>query len=110
MVKPGGTGRPRLAISARLAPLPPSRSRNSALPSALPSPKVKTHLPALTVSAAALAGAGFFAGLTGPFFSALRAAADGAGLARAAADDFDFAAIFFDLATALAMTENDPLK
>jgi hypothetical protein len=44
------------------------------------------------------------------FFSALRAEADGAGLARAAADDFDFAAVFFGLATALAMTENDPLK
>ena len=27
MVKPGGTGRPRLAISARPAPLPPSRLR-----------------------------------------------------------------------------------
>src|SRR5258708_37412970 len=115
MVKPGGTGNARLAISARLAPLPPSRSRRSALPSALPSPKVKTHLPAfagsaLTGSDLALPGTSFFAGLAGLFFSALRAAADGAGLARAAADGFDFAAIFFDLATALAMTENDPLK
>ena len=36
MVKPGGTGRPRLLISARLAPLPPSRSRIFAVPSALP--------------------------------------------------------------------------
>jgi hypothetical protein len=58
----------------------------------------------------ALPGTSFFAGLTGLFFSALRAAADGAGLARTATDDFDFAAIFFDLATALAMTENNPLK
>ena len=36
----GGTGKPRLAISARLAPLPPSRSRKLASPSALPSPNV----------------------------------------------------------------------
>src|SRR5215470_2575205 len=33
MVNPGGTGRPRLVISARLAPLPPSRSLRSLLPS-----------------------------------------------------------------------------
>src|SRR5579863_3598035 len=110
MVKPGGTGKPRLAISARLAPLPPSRSRRSALPSALPSPKVNTHLPAFTGCAAALPATGFFAGLSGLFFSALRAEADGAGLARTAADGFDFAAVFFGLATALAMTENNPLK
>src|SRR6266481_980788 len=58
MVKPGGTGRPRLAISARLAPLPPNRSRNSALPSALPSPKVKTHLPAFTACGALLLAIG----------------------------------------------------
>ena len=32
-VKPGGTGSPRLVISARLAPLPPSRSFRSLLPS-----------------------------------------------------------------------------
>src|SRR5438445_13301013 len=44
MVKPGGTGRPRLHISARLAPLPPSRFLSPARPSAAPSPKVKTHL------------------------------------------------------------------
>jgi hypothetical protein len=50
-----------------------------------------------------------FAALTGTFFSALRAL-DDAGLARTAADDFDFAAVFFGFATALAMTENDPLK
>jgi hypothetical protein len=71
-------------------------------------------LPAFTGSA--LAGADLalpgttFAGLTGLFFSALRAPADGAGLAPTAADGFDFAAIFFGLATALAMTENNPLK
>src|SRR2546430_17120442 len=84
MVKPGGTGRPRLAISARLAPLPPSRSRISALPSALPSPNVNTHLPALAVTGAALAGAallgaGFTAtfgatGLVGAFETAFEAA------------------------------------
>ena len=33
MVKPKGTGRPRRVISQRLAPLPPSRSRSSRLPS-----------------------------------------------------------------------------
>src|SRR4051794_6937615 len=68
MVKPGGTGRPRLAISARLAPLPPSRSRISALPSALPSPNVNTHLPALAATGAALVGAALLgAGFTATF-------------------------------------------
>src|SRR5690606_28575883 len=43
MVKPGGTGRPRLLISARFAPLPPRRLRSLAAPSALPSPNVYTH-------------------------------------------------------------------
>jgi hypothetical protein len=33
MVNPGGTGRPRFVISARLAPLPPRRSFMSLLPS-----------------------------------------------------------------------------
>src|ERR1700761_1410702 len=110
MVKPGGTGNPRLAISARLAPLPPSRSRRPALPSALPSPNVYTHLPDFTVSLAGLPATTFFAGLTGLFVSALRALEAGAGLARTDADDFDFAAIFFGFATALAMTENNPLR
>src|ERR1700722_7732037 len=108
MVKPGGTGKPRLAISARLAPLPPSRSRISALPSALPSPKVNTHLPAGTADVAGLPAddlaTGFGAGLAGPFFSALRAAAGGAAFFPADTDVFDFAAVFFVFATALAMT------
>src|SRR5262245_20217122 len=47
MVKPGGTGRPRLAISARLAPLPPSRSCMAAWPSAVPPPNRYTRLGAL---------------------------------------------------------------
>src|ERR1700730_55370 len=98
MVKPGGTGRPRLAISAKLAPLPPKRSRRPALPSALPSPKVNTHLPDLTASATGLL-ATFLAGLAGLFCNALRADAGDAGFARAGADGFDFAAIFFDFAT-----------
>src|SRR5215469_6255449 len=51
MVKPGGTGRPRLAISARPAPLPPRRLRMSARPSALPPPNAKTHLGARDVDA-----------------------------------------------------------
>src|SRR6202000_3037075 len=116
MVKPGGTGKPRLAISARLAPLPPSRSRISDLPSALPLPKVNTHLPAGTAAVAGFftAGlaAGFAAGFTADFgtglaalfFSALRAAAGGAAFFRAGTDAFDFAAVFFVFATALAMT------
>src|ERR1700722_9487738 len=112
MVKPGGTGRPRLAISARLAPLPPSKSRNPALPSALPSPNVNTHLPDLTASFASLLATGlparFGAALTALFFSALRALAGGAALVRAGADGFDFAAIFFGLEAALAMTANNP--
>src|ERR1035438_2966241 len=107
MVKPGGTGRPRLAISARLAPLPPSKSRNPALPSALPSPNVNTHLPDFAASAAGLAAmtlpAGFEACLAGLFVSALRAASGGTGLARAAMDGFDFAVIFLGLDAALAM-------
>src|SRR5215470_11466662 len=77
MVKPGGTGRPRLAISARLAPLPPNRSRSSALPSALPSPNVNTHLPGFT-AAAALLPAGFAAeGLTAEGLTAEGLTAEG---------------------------------
>src|ERR1700733_14647055 len=112
MVKPGGTGRPRLAISARLAPLPPKRSRISALPSARPSPKVNTHLPAFAASPAGLAGttlpAGFGAAFTGPFLSALRAVAGTTGFARAGAGGLDFTAVFLDLAAALAMACNNP--
>src|SRR5436305_970711 len=99
MVKPGGTGRPRLAISARLAPLPPSRSRMLALPSALPSPKVKTHLRDLAVSAAGFVAAGFGAALA--VLNGLRALAGAAGLMGA--DSFDFAAAFFVFGAALAM-------
>jgi hypothetical protein len=43
-------------------------------------------------------------GLAGVFFSGFRAVAAAAGFARAGTDAFDFAAIFFGLATALAMT------
>src|SRR2546430_14747249 len=43
MVKPGGTGRPRFAISARPAPLPPRMSRIAAEPSARPGPKKYTQ-------------------------------------------------------------------
>src|SRR4029450_6584460 len=45
MRNPGCTGRPRLVISARLAPLPPSRSLRSLLPSA----KSYTYFVATTV-------------------------------------------------------------
>src|SRR6266480_6949541 len=41
-VKPGGTGRPRFAISARPAPLPPRMSRIAAEPSARPGPNEYT--------------------------------------------------------------------
>src|SRR5579885_1025473 len=44
MVKPGGTGRPALVISASPAPLPPSTSFILPLPSALPPPKKYTYL------------------------------------------------------------------
>src|SRR5579872_4950005 len=44
MVKPGGTGRPALVISARPAPFPPSSSFILPLPSALPPPKKYTYL------------------------------------------------------------------
>src|SRR5947209_3583475 len=109
MVKPGGTGSPKLAISAKFAPLPPNRSRRPALPSAWPSPKVNTHLPDFTAVAASLCAPGLFAaGLAATFFNALRAEATGAALARAGADGFDFAAIFFVFVTALAMTYNNP--
>src|SRR5437660_7823067 len=43
IVNPGGTGRPRFAISARPAPLPPRMSRMAAEPSARPGPKKYTH-------------------------------------------------------------------
>jgi hypothetical protein len=52
--------------------------------------------------------AGFGAGLAGLFLSALRAEAAGAGLARAAAEGFDFTAVFLVFVTALAMTANNP--
>src|ERR1700758_4849632 len=43
MVKPGGTGKPKFAISASPAPLPPRMSRMAAVPSARPLPKEYTH-------------------------------------------------------------------
>jgi hypothetical protein len=46
--------------------------------------------------------------LAGLFFTALRALADGAALVRAGADGFDFAAVFLDFTTALAMIANNP--
>ena len=47
---------------------------------------------------------GFAAGLAGLFASALRAVAGAAALPRLGVDGFDFAAVFFVFATALAMT------
>jgi hypothetical protein len=72
---------------------------------------VNTHLPDFAASDAALLPTlvkGFDAGLGELSFSALRAPTEVAGLGRTEADDFDFATIFFGLATALAMTENNP--
>src|SRR2546430_4161839 len=86
MVKPAGTGRPRLAISARPAPLPPRRLRMSARPSALPLPKPKTHFDLAGALAESFLG-GAFAGAAG-----LRAAALPAGrlLIRFIRPDIDF--------------------
>src|SRR5262245_14172483 len=53
MVNPGGTGTPRLVISARLAPLPPSTRFISRVPSAAPAPKKNTDFPAPDFSASA---------------------------------------------------------
>src|SRR5262249_43988283 len=78
MVKPGGTGRPRFAISARPAPLPPSRSRMPARPSALPLPKLSTHF-AFVCLAAALRGRALVA-------AALAEARTSAGFLGGAAD------------------------
>jgi hypothetical protein len=52
----------------------------------------------------------FATGLIRLFGSALRAVAGTAVLARAGEDGFDFATIFLDFATALAMTDNNPIK
>ena len=54
MVKPAGTGKPALVISARFAPLPPSVSRIVRSPSAFPPPKKYTCFP--TPLAAAFRG------------------------------------------------------
>src|SRR5688572_14056482 len=54
IVKPGGTGRPMLVMSARFAPFPPSRSFISARPSPLPAPKKYTRLRVLLDPARAL--------------------------------------------------------
>jgi hypothetical protein len=72
---------------------------------------VNAHLPDFVATDAALSSTlvkCFDAGLGELSFSALRAPTEAAGLGRTEADDFDFAAIFFGLATALAMTENNP--
>src|SRR5215204_6003564 len=55
MVNPGGTGTPRLVISARLAPLPPRTCFMPRVPSAAPAPKKYTDFSAVVsgVSAAA---------------------------------------------------------
>src|SRR6266849_6003607 len=50
MVNPGGTGSAALVISARPAPLPPSRSFISPRPSALPFAKRYTYLVAIRIS------------------------------------------------------------
>ena len=64
---------------------------------------------ALPISAflAGLTGA-FAAPFAGAFFSAWRALAGGAALARACGDDFDFIAVFFSFEAALAMIYINP--
>ena len=118
MVKPGGTGRPRLAISARLAPLPPRRSRRPALPSALPSPKVIDPLAGFYRLGGRLADGGLLGslaalatGLAGPSSAPCGPAAR-RGLGPGGTDGFDFAAVFLrlDFATALAMAYNNPKR
>jgi hypothetical protein len=69
---------------------------------------VYTHLPDFAVSAAGLLATALPAGFAELFLKALRAVACGAALVRAGKEDFDFAAIFFGLATALAMTDKNP--
>jgi hypothetical protein len=71
--------------------------------------EVEAPLILLALAALALAG-GFGAGLAGLFFRALRAAARGAALLRTGAEAFDFAAVFFVFATALAMTYKQSAK
>src|SRR4051812_7136434 len=51
MVKPAGTGRPKLVISARLAPLPPSRFFIDAAPSVPLGPNEKTYFSAFAMGA-----------------------------------------------------------
>src|SRR5262245_44709121 len=63
MVKPAGTGTPSRVISARFAPLPPSRLRCAALPSARPAPKKYTRRFAWTLPFAFFGLAGRFAKL-----------------------------------------------
>jgi hypothetical protein len=54
----------------------------------------------------AILAAGFAAVLAGAFVNGLRAESGGGALARA--DGFDFATVFLDFATALAMDSNYP--
>src|SRR4051812_31175472 len=61
MVNPGGTGRPIRVISARLAPLPPSRSFRSLLPSM----KSNTYL-VMRLSPHSLAGSRHLGGNPAP--------------------------------------------
>ena len=53
IVKPAGTGSPMVAISARFAPLPPSRFFMEASPSDIPFPKRYTYFTAFSAGAAA---------------------------------------------------------
>jgi len=85
---------------------PQAHANQSAAPSPLPAPQANT------AAAAGAFGAGLATGLAaglvetalaGLFVSVFRAETAGAGLPRTGADGFDFAGIFFDLATALAM-------
>ena len=94
MVKPG-TGR-RVGLG-RLAPLPPSKSFN---PAALGLAVAEGVDPLAGLHGHGVDRQQAWRDLSRAFFKAFRAAA---AAPQAGADGFDFAAIFFDFATALAM-------
>ncbi|WP_291698641.1 hypothetical protein [Bradyrhizobium sp.] len=65
---------------------------------------------ATAFAAGAFTAGALAAGFGALFFTAWRALAGGAALARACGDDFDFIAVFFNLEAALAMIYINPRK
>src|SRR5262245_24634512 len=72
IVKPGGTGRPALVISASPEPLPPSRSFMCRFPSALPLPKKYTDFFGFEAAVRAAAAGDCFRARVARFFAASR--------------------------------------